>query len=218
MRNNVAVALAQPALEDLLREFRHGRNPEESFRALFTRFYPQVHRFFLRKGMSPEDAADLTQEVFFSVYKGLGTIEDEAHFTSWLFTIARNAFTNELEKKHAKKRSGIHVVRRQDAEDETPDLDYLPSPVSNDGLRQVLDREKTEQLAAALEALPPQMRRCVQLRVGEDSTYDEIAVVLGISVNTVKAHLHKARKALEGKLAPYFADLRVLSPEDRSSG
>jgi RNA polymerase sigma-70 factor (ECF subfamily) len=205
MRNNVPVAQPQPAVEDALRDFRHGRNREESFRALFLRYYPQVHRFFLRKGLPTEDASDLTQEVFFSVYKGLGDIQNEAHFASWLFTIARNTFTNDLEKKHARKRSGLHVMPRRESDDEVGDLDQLPSAAATDSLQQVLDREKTEKLTAALQTLPPQMRRCVQLRVAEDSTYEEIALVLGISVNTVKAHLHKARKTLQERLASYFA-------------
>jgi RNA polymerase sigma-70 factor, ECF subfamily len=214
MRNNIPVAQPQPAVEDVLRDFRLGRNPEDSFRALFTHFYPQVYRFFVRKGLSPEDSKDLTQEVFFSVYKGLRDIQNETQFASWLFTIARNTFTNELEKRHAKKRSGIQVVRTQDSGEDT-DLDHLPARAATDSLQHVLDREKTEKLAAALQTLPPQMRRCVQLRVAEDSTYEEIALVLGISVNTVKAHLHKARKTLQERLASYFAVGELLNPEDR---
>jgi RNA polymerase sigma-70 factor (ECF subfamily) len=215
MRNNIAVAQLQPAVEEVLRDFRHGRNPEESFRVLFVRFHPQVHRFFLRKGLPPEDAKDLTQEVFLSVYKGLKDIQDETHFASWLFTIARNTFSNDLEKRHARKRSGIHVLPKNDGEDGPADLDRLPSATATDSLRHVLDREKTEKLTAALETLPTQMRRCVQLRVAEDSTYEEIALVLGISVNTVKAHLHKARKTLQDKLASYFAVGDLLHQKER---
>jgi RNA polymerase sigma-70 factor, ECF subfamily len=218
VRNYGAVAQPQPALEDVLRDFRHGRNPEECFRALFTRFYPQVHRFFLRKGLPPEDASDLTQEVFFSVYKGLGAIQDETHFASWLFTIARNTFTNDLEKKHARKRSGIHVLPATRDADDQADLDQLPSAAAGDALQDVLDREKTAKLTAALETLPRQMRRCVQLRVADDSSYEEIALVLGISINTVKAHLHKARKTLQERLAGYFGNIELLKPEDRSGG
>jgi RNA polymerase sigma-70 factor (ECF subfamily) len=212
VRNNVPVAQPQPAIEDLLRDFQQGRDREACFHVLFTRFYPQVCRFFIRKGMSPEDSRDLTQDVLFSVYKGLGAIQDESHFVSWLFTIARNTFTNELEKRHAKKRSGIHVLPKKGADEAT--LDDLPATATDDALQRMLDREKTEKLSAALETLPPQMRRCVQLRVAEDSSYQEIAVVLGISVNTVKAHLFKARKSLQEKLGSYFRGVEMLNPED----
>jgi RNA polymerase sigma-70 factor (ECF subfamily) len=206
------MAPPQQTLEDILQDFQQGHDREGSFRALFTLFYPQVHRFFLRKRMPPEDCRDLTQDVFLSVYKGLGAIQDATHFKGWLFTIARNAFVNELTKRHAKKRSGIQVMAKQDSND--TDFDAFPSSASEDALESMLDRERTEKLTEALSMLPQQMRRCVQLRVAEDSTYEEIAAVMGISVNTVKAHLHKARKSLQEKLGSYFRDLSRLSPED----
>jgi RNA polymerase sigma-70 factor (ECF subfamily) len=161
------------------------------------------------QGLSP----DLAQDVLFSVYTGLGSVQDETHFAGWLFRIAKNAFTNELEKRHAKKRSAIYGIPKKGSED--AGLDEIPSPSAHNALQDMLDREKTDKLIEALETLPPQMRRCVQLRVAEDSTYEEIAVVLGISVNTVKAHLFKARKSLEQKLGSYFRDMDLLNPGDR---
>ena len=53
------------------------------------------------------------------------------------------------------------------------------------------------------------MRRCAQLRVVHDLSYLEIAALLNISVNTVKAHLHQAQKALRSRLSSYFAELKV---------
>lgn len=48
------------------------------------------------------------------------------------------------------------------------------------------------------------MRLCVQLRVVKDSSYQEIASIMGLSINTVKAHLFKARESLKDKLNLYF--------------
>jgi RNA polymerase sigma-70 factor (ECF subfamily) len=209
---NDPVKQCEPPLDGILRDFQAGRDREGCFRILFTRFYPQVHRFFVRKGMTPEDSTDLTQDVFFSVYKNLGTIQNESHFVGWLFRIAKNAFTNELEKRHAKKRFAIYDDPTKSSQD--AGLDELASPAAHDVLQDMLDRERTNKLVEALETLPPQMRRCVQLRVAEDSTYEEIAVMLGISVNTVKAHLFKARRSLAEKLGSYFQSMDVLNPGD----
>lgn len=184
----------------------------DDFPAIFARYYPQVCRFFMRRAIPPEDARELAQDVFFSVYRNLTTIADESHFTAWLFTIARNTLVNELERRHARKRSGVHVVIENDAG--TQDMDILPSNDTKDALQSILDREKMEKLAAALEDLPAQMKRCVQLRVTSESSYEEIAAVMGLSVNTVKAHLHKARKLLQRKLSPYFSDLGALGREE----
>jgi DNA-directed RNA polymerase specialized sigma24 family protein len=48
------------------------------------------------------------------------------------------------------------------------------------------------------------MRRCAQLRVVQELSYAEIAALMGISVNTVKAHLHQAQKNLHAQLSSYF--------------
>ena len=208
------MAQPQPAIGQLLDDLRAGREIERCFRTLFEMYYPQVCRFFIRKGLSTEDARELAQDVFFSVYRGLGSIQDESHFTSWLFTIARNMFVNELERRHAKKRSGLRIVEKSES-GEQDILDTLPSTAAVDTLRAMLEEEKVQKLTAALETLPPQMRRCIQLRVTEGCTYDQIAVFMGISVNTVKAHLHKARKQLYDKLSPYFRKDEILGDEER---
>jgi len=66
-----------------------------------------------------------------------------------------------------------------------------------------------EKLREALVQLPQQMRRCAQLRVVHDLSYVEIAELMGISVNTVKAHLHQAQKALRAQLSPYFEEIKL---------
>ena len=47
------------------------------------------------------------------------------------------------------------------------------------------------------------------LRIVEDSSYEEIAAVLGISVNTAKSHLHQAKRLLRQKLQPYFGEIEI---------
>jgi RNA polymerase sigma factor (sigma-70 family) len=83
----------------------------------------------------------------------------------------------------------------------------IPQAISpgTDPEQAMLEKEKCEKLRQALHELPGQMRRCVQLRV-EDCPTQDIAAVLRISINTVKAHLHQAKRILREKLAPYFSD------------
>ncbi|MBI4468760.1 MAG: sigma-70 family RNA polymerase sigma factor [Acidobacteria bacterium] len=68
----------------------------------------------------------------------------------------------------------------------------------------VVEQEKIRVLREALAELPEQMRRCVQLRVTDDISYQEIGAILGINSNTVKVHLFQARKVLAEKLKWYF--------------
>jgi RNA polymerase sigma-70 factor (ECF subfamily) len=80
---------------------------------------------------------------------------------------------------------------------------------SRNALALVLEKEKLDKLYSALNALPEQMRRCVTLRVVEDRKYEEIAQQMGIAVNTVKAHLHRARRVLNERLSPYFGSIEL---------
>ena len=161
--------------------------------------------------MSPEDCRDLTQETLFSVYKGLKDLRQESQFESWMYKIAMNEYRNEIERRHAKKREASQVSLE---EVENPSEDqHLPArqvvAPGADPMEALLDKEKLEKLRAALEELPEQMRRCAQLRVAKDLSYQEIASLMGISINTVKAHLHQAQKVLREKLSSYFSEVEI---------
>ena len=97
------VELKKKTTEEIIEELKRGRNREANYKLLFERYHDQVYRFFQRKGMAREDCRDLTQDVFVSVHKGLQGLRDQAQFQTWLFKIARNIFSNELERRQAKR-------------------------------------------------------------------------------------------------------------------
>jgi RNA polymerase sigma-70 factor (ECF subfamily) len=188
-----------------------GDDLERRFRSLFERYYGQVFRFFRRKGMDPEDARDLAQDVFLNVYKSLPSLRQDGQFQSWLFTISANVFKNELERRGARKRASVQVPLEGESQGERD----APSPASRvvdlrpRPMEALLEKEKLERLRSAVTELPEQMQKCLRLRVAEDRSYQEIADALGVSINTVKAHLRQARIALKERLAPYFAEVDV---------
>jgi RNA polymerase sigma-70 factor (ECF subfamily) len=71
----------------------------------------------------------------------------------------------------------------------------------------MLENEKLALLHHALLELPEQCRRCTLLYVNSELKYHQIADLLGISLNTVKAHLHKAKGDLRKKLGRYFGEI-----------
>ena len=195
---------------ELVREIRQGLNVEDNFHWLFERHYAQILRFFRRKGFLLEDCRDLTQETFVSVYKGIRELRHEEQFESWLFAIAHNVWCSAIESRTALKRSAITLSLEAGSESDAqlPLASRIADP-SADPLTVALEKEKLEKLRQALEQLPAQMRRCAQLRVAQDLSYAEIAALMGISVNTVKAHLNQAQKALRAQLSSYFEELEV---------
>ena len=193
-----------------IREIKQGLNVEDNFRWLFERHYAQILRFFRRKGLQPEDCRDLTQETFVSVYRGIKELRQEDQFESWLFSIAHNVWCSLIESQSAQKRSA--TVLPLESEGETEDRLPLAARIADRGadpLTVALEKEKLEKLREALQHLPQQMRRCAQLRVVHDLSYAEIAALMGISVNTVKAHLHQAQSALRAQMSAYFEELEV---------
>ena len=195
---------------EVIREIKQGLNVEANFQWLFNRHYPQILRFFRRKGFDPEACRDLTQDTFVSVYKGLKDLRQEEQFESWLFAIAHNVWCSLIESRTAQKRSAM--LLSLDGEEESDDRLPIAARLADqsaDPLTVALEKEKLEKLREALQHLPQQMRRCAQLRVVHDLSYVEIAALMGISVNTVKAHLHQAQKALRTQLSSYFEELIV---------
>ncbi len=205
------VSESPPTTIELIREWKRGCNrgrQERIFEILFERYSSRVHRFFQRERLSAEDCYDLTQETFFSVFKGLGDLRQEEAFEGWLFTVAHNVFGSWIEQGKAIKRKA-HLVSLDHSptgqEDEPPLANRIPD--SRPGPEAtVLDKEKLEKLHEALTQLPEQMRLCAQLRIVYDLSYQEIATLLGISIGAVKAHLNQARGKLREQLRGYFSE------------
>jgi RNA polymerase sigma-70 factor (ECF subfamily) len=198
--------------EELVREIKREQNLEENYRQLFERHYAQISRFFRRKGFSPEDGYELTQETFLSVYKGLKDFRQESSFESWMFSIAENIWRSELERRKAKKRDAPLISLDHVAASETDEFSTLAERIVDpkpDQLNRAIEKEKSQKLHEALQQLPEHMRRCTELRIVHDLPYKEIAKLMGIEINTVKAHLHQAKKHLNNRLRPYFGEIDI---------
>ena len=201
-----------PAIDELIRQFKQGSNQEICFQQIFIRYSGMIRRFFQRKGMPPEDCNDLTQETFLSVFRGLKDFRQEAQFESWLFTIATNTFYSELEMRKAKKRAAVVVSLDQEYQDGDGNSIPIAARIAAPGLSpadSVIEQEKLELLREVMQLLPEQMPRCITLRVVHDLSYQEIADSMGIALGTVKAHIHQAQKALREKLSPYFGEIEI---------
>jgi RNA polymerase sigma-70 factor (ECF subfamily) len=196
-----------PPLDDdpsrrLVELIQAGIDPEGNFERLFKLHDRRIRSFFLRSGFSSEAARDLTQDVFLRVFRGIGSFRLESRFETWLFEIADHVYQNELRRRGTVKRKGWEIsieTGGQSEEGEAAAFEPPPSPPR--ALDEVLERERAEALSRAIEGLPEQMRTCFLLRYGQERKYKEIAVLMRISIDTVKAHLHQARRRLKLELA-----------------
>ena len=198
------MAARSEIVRQILAEIASGSVKDEAFRRLVDLYYTPVYQVFAKRGFSPDDCLDLTQETFLGIYTGIGSFRREADFDTWLFKIAMNAFRKKLRWRTAEKRRGEEVSLNSGGDDEAEHGSFpSPEPAPAEA---ALQRERSRVLREAMERLPEQMRKCMMLRVERDLTYREVAVVLRVSPETVKAHLFQARKRLQEMLGPYFRD------------
>lgn len=177
---------------------------------VFLTYAHAVSYFFARRGFSPEDCRDLTQETFLKAYRGLPSFRDDAGMRTWILRIAGNVWKNALRSRQAVKRSAFKTVSWEASGSgaEVVDIaDSVPHAAGGLGnpLDNVLDDESRKMLRRAVAELPPGMRRCVSLRIDQGLKYREIAALLQVSVDTVKTQLHHARKRLRDELGEYFS-------------
>lgn len=189
--------------------WQKGIDREESSRQIFRYYYRAVRSFFARRTISDEEIEDLVQEVFFRVYRNLGNFRNDSEFATWIFQISANVYKNAVRSQASQKRT--REFSWEDVETGSAAGKDAPLQESVHPLDDLLQDERSRILQQAMQELPSQMRRCVQLRIEQDLKYREIAVLLDVSIDTVKAHLFQARQLLKAKLGdqivePRFAD------------
>lgn len=190
--------------------WQQGIDPEESFRKIFHHYSRIIYKFFAKRGFNEAECEDLVQETFLRVHRNLDSFRGDSQFGTWLFQVSANVYKNELRSRMAQKRDAQEVS----LEDGDPygtgtgGAGISSELEEEDPLEEILADERSEVLRRAMADLPTQMRRCVELRVNQDLKYREIAVLMGVSIDTVKAHLFQARQLLKARLGNYFAEPR----------
>ena len=163
------------------------------FNLLYRRHRDRIEGVICSIVADPDDALDLTQEVFLKAYQRLETFKRASQFYSWLYRIAVNQCIDFM-----RRQSKHHVLIDKPFCEET----FHANPASPTA---TLERDEFHrQLHAALPALTPNQRTVFILRYKEDLSLKAIAHRLGRSIGTVKAHLFHARHTLHHQLLPYF--------------
>lgn len=159
---------------------------QAAFRQLYDRFKGPILHFL--QGMVGREALaeELAHEVFLKVYRTRETYEPSAKFTTWLWTIARNAALDELRRKG-------ELLARKDVEEGA--VEEATDP--DDGAEaKLIEEARREQVERCLSALPARSREAVMLRAAGEHSYEEIAGLMGESLGNVKTLLHRAKGAL----------------------
>lgn len=184
--------------EDLMRSVAAG--DEYAFKALVNRYQQQVLNLLFRYLGNRAEAEDLTQEVFFSVWKSAGTYKPKAKFTTWLYRITINLSINRQRFLRTRRWFTISESDPQaQASDEmfTSDRGAAPTTPENN----LIQSELLQQVKKAIDGLPTSQRLAMILRIYDELSYQEISKILGRSVSAVDSLLIRAKKNLRKKLS-----------------
>jgi RNA polymerase sigma-70 factor (ECF subfamily) len=180
---------------DLVSRARNG--DPGALRTLVTRAYPVVRRWALVRTGDPTEADDLTQDVLVQMIRRLDAWKGSGRFTTWLYTVTRNAAADRFRKRR----------RREAREDDVRALpetlgDPPPSPDAG------ADRSHIRTvLASFFEELPPRQREVFDLSELQGMSTGDIAALLGVEPVSVRAHLFKARRTLRARIMALHPEL-----------
>lgn len=173
--------------ETLILEFQRGSH--EAFTELFLRYREMVYAFFRRRVEDRAQAEELAQETFLGVLRAIERYEPRATFRAYLFGIAYKILAAHRRKAGHEWNQQNRVTQARDQSDPSTDPPAdLPAPS---------DPEAALCVRQAVERLEPTEREVLMLREFEELSYDEIAGVLRVPVNTVKSRLFRARMSLK---------------------
>ena len=150
---------------------------EHAFARLFDLFGGRTLRYL--RGMLGDDAEDVQQEVWVAVFNRIRDLADPSAFRTWLFRTTRHRAIDFL-RSTRRERALIDDVDLEEVggsggDDESPDLDAV---------------------GVALLAIPPPQREALVLKYWDDLSYEEIAVVVGVPIGTVRTRIHHGKQKI----------------------
>ena len=168
-----------------------------AYRQIYEAFARKVLNFIYRMVNSVEEAEDLTQETFVTVYQKLSTLKDDSKFEPWLFRIARNYVYQRYRSRPPASVSIDEIDGEGQAVTELADDRKNPDEA-------FLARELGGVVQQVVNALPEKYRDVFVLSAIQHRSYQEIAEIVGRSLPSVKTDIHRARLEVRKKVKDYL--------------
>jgi RNA polymerase sigma-70 factor, ECF subfamily len=178
----------QPTDLELIERCLH--HDEAAWEEIISRYKRKVFGIAYKFTGRFEEAEDLTQEVFFKVYRALDSYKKEQEFSWWLVSISRNACIDYYRSMKREKKILSNDV------DELKNFRF--QGLSPEGNLEAAERSKA--LRDSLSELPDDLRRVLILRDLQGLSYKEIADQLRLAEGTVKSRIHRGRAELAEKI------------------
>jgi len=168
-----------------------------AFNALVLKYQQRIVKLVSRYIHDPEEAMDVSQEVFVRAYRAIGGFRGDSAFYTWLYRIAVNAAKNAIGSAIRNPVEGGMDVDDPDISEVRLKMTDVSSPE-----RLLYTDELKRTINAAIDDLPPELRRAIVLRALEGMSYEEIAQAMDCPVGTVRSRIFRARDAITKRIEP----------------
>lgn len=189
-------------MEEKVLILRLKKNDEIAFGFLVDLFSKKVYNTCIGMLQNLEDAQDVTQEIFITIHLNIKDFKEESSLSTWIYRISVNKCLEFIRKKNRKKRSGIFRSIFS-AEGEKSIENH--SDFSHPGI-QLENKERSIILFKAIGLLPEQQQTAYILHKVEQVSYNEIAVIMEVSLSAVESLLFRAKQNLKKHLATYYEE------------
>ena len=160
------------------------QNDEAAFSELYIRYKDKLFYFCSYLLKSNEEANDIVQDIFIRIWESRSFINPQLSFSSFLYTMARNRIMNYFRDMDIDIKVKEILTTQKITVEETTES-------------QLIYTEYQEILQAAIDLLPAQRKKIFNMSRVENISHKEIAMKLGISVNTVQEHISEALKFIK---------------------
>jgi RNA polymerase sigma-70 factor (ECF subfamily) len=196
---------------ELIREFQAGS--ELAFETLISRYQGKAFSLANRLTKSSEDAEEVLQDVFTTVFRKIDGFEGKSSFSSWLYRVTVNSSLMKLRKKRRDPSVPL--------EDEVKKISLKASnfaPYQIEGEANSARLEVAVALEGAIKDLPDEYRPVFVLRDVDGLSSKEVGKILGLSIAAVKSRLHRSRLMLRRALSSFYADINPSTNEILPAG
>jgi RNA polymerase sigma-70 factor (ECF subfamily) len=175
---------------------------ESCFEELLERYGSKVLNLAMRITRNQEDAEEILQDVFITVFTKIGSFEHKAQFSSWLYRVTMNSSFMKIRARNRRRTVSLEDVEPNIRQNwvgnrtEMFDVDFMSSR-----------HELRDAIQAAVAELPEDYRAIFVLRDIDGLSNEAVSQVLQLSVPAVKSRLHRSRLLMRERLKSHYAQL-----------
>lgn len=194
--------------KQLVKDLQAGK--ENAYEDMVIKYTDKVYALASRFVRNQEDAEEVLQDVFVTVYRKIKAFEGKSSFSSWLYRVTVNAALMKIRKKKQDRSVSIEEM----SQSANKIIEFHVSEKEGADFR-AYRKELLREMETAVERLPEEYRPVFILRDIDGLSSSDVSQILSISIPAVKSRLHRSRLMLRKRLEDVYNEYTHNPVEDR---